>query len=253
MQGFFSGAFPAQPVVLEGSQHSSHAPWSPGTAPAALRKPWNSSSLPQGSPAQLSLPLGQHWQSCPCPGRVLAEDPLPYGALAQFPLPWGALAQLSLPLEESWQAPSSLGEHWHSCFYPKRAQTQLSLPSGGVLAQLALPLGESWHICPCPMEPWHSCVHSREAPAWIPQLLGEPWHCSYTPGRPCCRASQHLAKPLWLPAVCEGFSPLSWRRAVALGKPFLRKLEQGWQLRSAVRESLCLPSRELPSAATTSH
>lgn len=57
-----------------------------------------------------------------------------------------------------------------------------------------------------------------------------------------CRASQHLAKPLWLPAVCEGFSPLSWRRAVAPGKPFLRKLEQGWQLRSAVRESLCLPS-----------
>lgn len=57
-----------------------------------------------------------------------------------------------------------------------------------------------------------------------------------------CRASQPLAKPLWLPAVCEGFSPLSWRRAVAPGKPFLRKLEQGWQLRSAVRESLCLPS-----------
>lgn len=58
-----------------------------------------------------------------------------------------------------------------------------------------------------------------------------------------CRAFQHLAKPLWLPAVCEGFSPLSWSRAVAPGKSFLRKLEQGWQLRSAVRESSCLPSR----------
>lgn len=58
-----------------------------------------------------------------------------------------------------------------------------------------------------------------------------------------CRAFQHLAKPLWLPAVCEGFSPLSWSRAVAPGKSFLRKLEQGWRLRSAVRESSCLPSR----------
>lgn len=72
-----------------------------------------------------------------------------------------------------------------------------------------------------------------------------------------CRASQHLAKPLWLPAVCEGFSPLSWRRAVAPGKPFLRKLEQGWQLRSAVRACASpaghQPSRELSSAATTPH
>lgn len=57
-----------------------------------------------------------------------------------------------------------------------------------------------------------------------------------------CRAFHHLAKPLWLPVVCKGFSPLSWRRVVALEKPFLRNLEQGWQLRCAVRESLCLPT-----------
>ncbi|NWV46294.1 MYCD protein, partial [Daphoenositta chrysoptera] len=47
-----------QPVALGGPQHISHAPWSPGTAPPALRKPWHSSSLAQGIPAQLSLPLG---------------------------------------------------------------------------------------------------------------------------------------------------------------------------------------------------
>lgn len=159
--------------------------------------------------------LGESWRSILCPGEPW------HGSLCPGE-PWPS----SLPLEESWQAPSSLGEHWHSFFYPKRAQTQLPLPSGGVLAQLALPLGESWHICPCPMEPWHSSVHSREAPAWIPQLLGEPWHCSSTPGSPCCRAPQHLAKPLWLPAVREGFSPLSWSRAVAPGK-FLFSQEAG--------------------------
>ncbi|NWU20824.1 MYCD protein, partial [Dyaphorophyia castanea] len=42
-----------------GPQHMSPAPWSPGTAPAALRKPWHSSPLPQGTPAQLSLPLAR--------------------------------------------------------------------------------------------------------------------------------------------------------------------------------------------------
>lgn len=107
LQGFFWGALPPQPVVLVGPQRSSRAPWSPGTAPAALRKPWHSSSLPQGTPAQFSLPLGEHWQSCPCSGRVLAEHPLPWGALAQlsapggvlasFLFPGGALAQLLLP------------------------------------------------------------------------------------------------------------------------------------------------------------
>lgn len=197
--GCLLGSPTPQSVALGGPQHSSHTPWSPGTAPAALRKPWHSSPLPQRTPAQLSLPLGEHWQSSPCPGRVLAEHHLPCGALAQFPLPWGALAQLSLPLEGSWQAPSSLEEHWHSFFYPKRAQTQLPLPSGGVLAQLGLPLGESWRSCPCPMEPWHSSIHSREAPAWIPQLLGEPWHSSYTPGRPGCRAA---GLPSILPSHC---------------------------------------------------
>ncbi|NXO09413.1 MYCD protein, partial [Oriolus oriolus] len=45
------------PVSPEG-RSGSHAPRSPGTAPAALRKPWHSSPLPQGTPAQLSLPLG---------------------------------------------------------------------------------------------------------------------------------------------------------------------------------------------------
>lgn len=117
LPGFFWGVLPPQPVALEGPQHSSHAPWSPGTAPAALRKPWHSSPLPQGTPAQLSLPLGEHWQSCPCPGRVLAEHPLLWEALALFPQPWRALAQLSAP-----------GGVLASSLFP-----------GGVLAQLLLP------------------------------------------------------------------------------------------------------------------
>ncbi|NXO32781.1 MYCD protein, partial [Cisticola juncidis] len=45
------------PLSPEG-RSGSHAPWSPGLAPAALREPWHSSPLPQGTPAQLSQPLG---------------------------------------------------------------------------------------------------------------------------------------------------------------------------------------------------
>lgn len=135
-------------------------PWgSPGTAPL----------FPKG-PQHSSLPLGEHWQSSLCPGRVLAEHPLPRGALAQLPLPWGDLAQLPLPLVKHWHsslcpwrspgtAPSALGEHWHSFFCPKRALTQLPLPSGGgpgtaccapggVLAQLPLPHGALAQLCP---------------------------------------------------------------------------------------------------------
>ncbi|NXH56731.1 MYCD protein, partial [Rhabdornis inornatus] len=51
------------PVSPEG-RSGSHAPWSPGTAPAALRKPWHSSPLPQGTPAKLSLPLEQGLPPC---------------------------------------------------------------------------------------------------------------------------------------------------------------------------------------------
>ncbi|NXH28692.1 MYCD protein, partial [Myiagra hebetior] len=52
------------PVSPEG-RSGSHAPWSPGTAPAALRKPWHSSPLPQGTPAQLYLPLGMRAPGLP--------------------------------------------------------------------------------------------------------------------------------------------------------------------------------------------
>ncbi|NXB13885.1 MYCD protein, partial [Rhagologus leucostigma] len=52
------------PVSPEG-RSGFHAPWSPGTAPAALRKPWHSSPLPQGTPTQLSLPLGMRAPGLP--------------------------------------------------------------------------------------------------------------------------------------------------------------------------------------------
>lgn len=182
---------------------------SPGDPSAALSAPrWALAKLPVfwESPGRASSALGS-------PGTVPSALGSPGPALC----PWRSPGKLLLPWGSTGTASSTLKEPKPSC---------LSLPSGGVLAQLALPLGESWHICPCPMEPWHSSVHSREAPAWIPELLGEPWHCSSTPGSPCCRAPQHLAKPLWLPAVHEGFSPLSWSRAVASGK-FLFSQEAG--------------------------
>lgn len=106
---------------------------------------------------------------------------------------------------------------------------------GGVLAQLPMPHGALAQLF---TQQGGTNVGPSAPGRALAQFL-QPWE---TPLQGC-RAFQHLAKPLWLPAVCEGFSPLSWRRAVAPRKPFLRKLEQGWQLRSAVRESLCLPSR----------
>lgn len=154
---------PTTPNCPGGTQHSSHAPFRPSTAPSPLGDPWHSSPFPQETPAQISLSLGEHWQRPLCPGRVLAEHPLPHGALAQLPLPWGELELLPLPLVKHWHSslcpwrspgtgPSALGGHWHNFFCPKRALTQLPLPSGGgpgtvccalggVLAQLPLPHG----------------------------------------------------------------------------------------------------------------
>lgn len=218
------------------SQHSSHASWSPSTAPSALGELWHSSPLPQGTPTQLPLPLGEHWQSSLCPGRVLAQHPLPSGDLAQLPLLWGDLAQLPLPLVKHWHsslcpwrspgtAPSALGEHWHSFSCPKRALTQLPFPSGGhpgtacrapggVLAQLPLPHGALAQLPPpqgspgtAPSAPW--------SPGKALSTAGKHWHrslspwespgtASYTPGRvplQRCRAFQHLAKPLRLLAL----------------------------------------------------
>lgn len=120
---------PTTPNCPVGTQHSSHAPFSPSTAPSALGDPWHSSPFPQETPAQISLPLGEHWQRPLCPGRVLAEHPLPHGALAQLPLPWGEVEQLPLPLVK----------HWHSSLCPWRSPGTAPSALGGALAQLLLP------------------------------------------------------------------------------------------------------------------